>query len=290
MTLNDQKNVAGTVEWFDDRWYKIEKKLGTFDYYPSVTTKLNIVAKPFLAQWRGDIGNREADMRVFEAQERGKRIHSGWETMTRGGAVVFNPPMRPNFTEEQLAALRNEHTFIEVIRYQDEMYQLTKLQKFLDIVKPKIIASELIVYSDKFREAGTIDNVFEIEAGEYFVNGRTPLVLEGGLYIGDLKTGSMFDDNAYMQMAAYANAYNELTSVEPVGTIGIHTGAKTKTGIPGLGVFVRNHKEWRQDFNDFRSVSALWERKHKDDRPETFDLPTVITMKKGASTNEAAKA
>lgn len=277
---NGTKQEITTVEWFDDRWYKIAKKLGTFDFYPSVTTKLGIVAKDFLAKWRGDIGNREADLRLFEAQQRGTRIHSGWETICKGGAVVFNPPMRPNFTATDLEELSRKHTFIEVVRYQDEMYQLTKLQRFLEVVKPKIIASELVIYSDQYREAGTIDNVFEIEAGEYLVSGRTPVVLQGGVYVGDLKTGSVFDDNAYMQMAAYANAYEELTSVRPVGTIGIHTGGKTKTGIPGLSVYARNRAEVDQDFKDFRSVSAIWERKHKDDRPEQFELPTVITMKK----------
>lgn len=281
------KEKAGTVEWFDDRWYKIERKNQPTDYYPSVTTKLGVVAKDFLAKWRGDIGNREADMRLFEAQERGKRIHSGWETLCKGGAVVFNPPMRPNFDEAQLAALSNEHTFIEVVRHQEEMYQMTKLQRFLDEVRPGILGSEVMTYSDTYREAGTIDNVFQIEEGEYLVNGRTPLFLMGGVYIGDLKTGSMFDDNAYMQMAAYANAYEERTGVRPIGSLGIHTGAKTKTGIPGLAVYVRTREELDQDFKDFRSASAIWERKHKDDRPETFDLPTVLHMK-GASKNEAA--
>lgn len=287
MNTTVEKPMAQTVEWFDDRWYKINRKDAPPDYYPSVTTKLGIVAKDFLAKWRGDIGNREADMRLFEAQERGKRIHSGWESLTLGGAVVFNPPSKPNFTEEQLADIRAKHTFIEIIKYQEEMYQLVKLQKFLDEVEPEIVASELMTYSDTYREAGTIDNVFKIKEGEYFINGRNPVYLKAGVYIGDLKTGNSFDDNAYMQMAAYANAYFERTGIKPVGSLGIHTSAKTKTGIPGLAVYLRSSEEMEQDFKDFRAVSSVWERKHKDDRPETFDLPTVLS-RKGASTHEAA--
>jgi hypothetical protein len=276
------------VEYFDDRYYKIERKNVPPDYYPSVTTKLGVVEKPFLAKWRGDIGNREADMRVFEAQERGSRIHAGWEAMTLGGAAIFNPSKHPNFTDEEIADLKTRYNgVLEVIRYQEEMYQLMKLQRFLEVVKPKIIASELTAYSDKYREAGTIDNVFEVEEGDYFINGRSPLHLSSGVYIGDLKTGSMFDDNAYMQMAAYASMYAERHGVEPVGTLGIHTGAKTKTGIPGLGCYHRTKTEWKQDFQDFRAVSALWERKHKDDRPETFEIPTLITI--GGIANEAAQ-
>lgn len=275
-----EKPEVKTVEWFDDRWYKIPKKLGTVDFYPSVTTILGIIDKPFLAKWRGDVGNREADIRLFEAQQRGTRIHSGWETICKGGAVVFNPPMRPNFTATDLEELSRQHTFIEVIKYQDEMYQLTKLKKFLEVVQPEIIASELVIWSDVSRFAGTIDNVFRIEAGEYLISGRTPVVLQEGIYIGDLKTGSTFDDNAHLQMAAYAAAYEEQTSVKPVGTIGIHTGGKTKTGIPGLSVYVRNQTEWQKDFGDFKLAAELWKRKHSEDRPETFELPTVLHMKK----------
>jgi hypothetical protein len=276
------------VEWFDEHYYKVERKKGPPDYYPSVTTKLGVVEKPFLAKWRGDIGNREADMRVFEAQERGSRIHAAWEAMTTGGAIIFNPSKRPNFTEEEVAGLRTRYDGnLEIVRYQEEMYQLMKLQRFLEVVKPRIIASELVVYSERYCEAGTIDNVFHIAEGDYAINGRTPLHLSEGVYIADLKTGSMFDDNAYMQMAAYANMYTEAIGVEPVGTLGIHTGAKTKTGIPGLGCFQRTKAEWKQDFSDFRNVSALWERKHKDDRPDTFEIPTLITI--GGIANEAAK-
>jgi hypothetical protein len=267
------------VEFYDEHWYKVEDENGV-NYYPSVTTKLGIVAKPYLAKWRGDIGNREADMRLFDASERGKRIHDAWWTMTMGGAVIYNPTKHPNFTEEEITTLKAEHGGIfYIVKYQDEMVQLNKLAAFLRIVKPEIIASEVIVYSHKYKEAGTIDNVFRIKEGEYLINGKKPLYLVGGVYIADLKTGNTLDDNAYMQMASYAKMWEERTGMAVAGTFGLHTGSKNKTGISGLGVNSRTLSEVLTDFDDFRNVSKMWERNHKDDKPQTYEFPAIISFK-----------
>ena len=134
------------VEWFDSHFYKISYELEgkeLTEYFASTTTKLGIVSKPFLAKWRGDIGNREADMRLFEAQERGVRIHHAWYTMTTGGAVVYQPSQRPNYNDHEISELMDKYAAnVAIIRYQDEMYDLYKLSKWLEIVKPKILLSE----------------------------------------------------------------------------------------------------------------------------------------------------
>jgi len=284
--MSDVKQVTATmVEWFDDHWYKIVKD-GQTNYYPSVTTKLGIVAKPFLAQWRGDIGNREADMRLFESQQRGTRIHAAWEVLTLGGLVVYNPIQRPLFIPEQIKEFQEQYDgLVEVVKYQDEMFQLVKLKTFLDVVKPKIVASETIVYSETFRDAGTVDNVMEIEEGVYAVNGREKLKLPKGLYIVDLKTGKTLDDNAYMQTAAYKNAWEEMGKGTIKGTLILHTGSTNKTGIPGLGVPYRDSRECQKDFEDFRNVSSLWERKNAETRPTTFEFPSLLTIKEMTNAN-----
>lgn len=279
MTEKNGQTNSIVVEYFDERFYKRLKADGTTDYYPSVTTKLGVVEKPFLARWRGDVGNREADMRVFEASERGSRIHHAWYIINQGGVAIYNPPKRPNFTDADTADLMQQYEGkVVVVRYQDEMLDIWKLKRLTELMPFKVIASEATVYSDTYREAGTVDNVLKIEAGEYPVNGRKPLALAGGLYIADLKTGSAFDDNYYMQMASYANMWEETYGEKVAGTIGIHTGAKTKTGIPGLAIYHRNEEEWRADFKDFRAVSSVWEIKHREDRPQLFDFPALIKL------------
>jgi len=264
-----------TVEFHDDRWYRVGD-----EYYPSVTTILGIISRPFLAKWRGDIGNREADMRMFEASERGTRIHSAFETLIKGGTVVYNPPQRPVYTPDEINALTAKYDgFVEIVKYQDEALQINKLMKFLEIVKPEILASEVTVYSDSQRYAGTVDAVMKIKGGKYPVNGRVPLEIKGGVWIVDLKTGKSLDDNAFMQMAAYAGAHVELGGAEVAGTMVLHTGSSNRAGIEGLGVSVRTD-EMDQDFRDFQTAHQLWLRKNKNVQPKAFEFPTLFTLKK----------
>lgn len=272
------------VEWFDDRFYKIviEKQDGTVfsDYFASTTTKLNIIAKPFLAYWRGDIGNREADMRVFEASERGVRIHNAWYTMTINGVVLYQPFAHPNYSNEEIAAIQEENIGnVAIIRHQDEMYDLWKLKRWLDVVKPKVIYSEMTVYSLQHRDAGTMDNLFYIEEGDYDINGAKPLHLPAGLYVVDLKTGKVVDDNAFLQTADYAKCAEEMGLGEIVGTLILHTQASTRKGIEGLATVYRSKEQMEQDYQDFRLAAALWERKNANAKPDVFEFPALLTLK-----------
>jgi|SRR3990167_2175965 len=275
------------IEFFDDHWYKIslttpEDPDKTVDIYiPSVTTKLNIIAKPFLARWRGDVGNREADMRVFEACERGVRIHSAWNTLSTGGAVLYNPVKRINYSLDQIDEIATEYAGnIEIVRYQDEMMDVWKLQKWVEIVKPKMVASELPVYSLAHMDAGTADNIMDIEAGKYQVNGATALELPAGRYVIDLKSGKQVDDNAFMQTAAYAKCIEEMGRGEITGSLILHTGASTKKGIEGLATLYRTKEEMQEDYENYRLAASLWERKNKDAKPKTFVFPSILSLKK----------
>lgn len=277
--MNTETKIE-VVEFFDDRYYKIVRPGKLDDYFPSVTTKLSVVGKPFLAKWRGDIGNREADMRLFEAQNRGTRIHQAWNTLLTGGVAVYQNWKNPAHSKEEVTAFNEKYMGnVSLLPYQDEYLDLLKLYKFLEIVKPKIIASELTVYSEKYEEAGTIDNVFQIQEGEYLISGREPVVLPTGIYIADVKSGKSFDDTAYMQMAAYANMYTELTGTAIQGTLGLHTGGKTKSGIEGFSVYPHLAEEVTQDFQDFRHASNLWLRNNKTAKPRNFTFPAMLTLK-----------
>ena len=79
-------------EWFSEHWYKINKN--PVEYYPSVTTKKSEKAQPFLAIWRGDIGNREADLRMNESSESGTRQHNAFWAIANGGVVIYQPSNR----------------------------------------------------------------------------------------------------------------------------------------------------------------------------------------------------
>ena len=62
------------ISYFSEHWYQLDN-----EYYPSVTTILSIIDKPELRKWVGELGSREANFQMHEAQDKGKRIHHAWE-------------------------------------------------------------------------------------------------------------------------------------------------------------------------------------------------------------------
>ena len=266
------------VEWFNAHWYKVTQN-GNVHWIPSVTTKLGIIDKPFLAKWRGDLRNREADLRMEDAANRGTRIHYAWAAALMNGAVLYNPARNAVYTEEGIAEYRKKYKEVAIIRSQDEMWQIVKLQKQFNILKPKVVDVEKTVFDIEDSIAGTIDHVYYIGEGEYKVNGSKPLYLKEGLYIGDLKTGSVVDENVWLQIAPYLYCYEKMVGITCQGGLVTHTSAKTKAGIEGLATLFRSREELiDKDFPDYLHASKLWMRKHADDKPETFEFPSMITL------------
>lgn len=278
------------VEWFDQHWYKVQLPDGTTDYFPSTTTILGVTSKPFLAKWRGDIGNREADLRMVEAAERGTRLHNAWSIYCQGGVVVYQPHQRPIHTFQEIDEFRSLYADrVAILPTQEEMYQMTKLEKWYMTVKPFKTITESTVFSIRNRRAGTADNFLAIDEGEYKINGSKSLYLKKGLYVVDLKTGSTVDDDAYMQISDYASMLFEMAELgvewakelqdefkEIAGGLIIHTSAKTKNGIEGLATLLRTKEELQQDQADMQSISVIWQRKNRNSKPDVFEFPAVI--------------
>lgn len=279
MLPDTTKEPIVLVEWFDDHWYKVVKEDQTH-WLASVTTKLGILDKPGLARWRGDVGNREADMRMHSQGDRGKRIHWAWATALEGGAVVYDPWQNPVYTPEGIAELSAKYNGkIAVIRTQDEMLQIDKLRRQYVLMKPKVVAVELKVYDLETRDAGTIDSVHHFETGSYLVNGAKPITIMGGLWICDLKTGSWLGDEANYQTAKYLAMYEKMFGVKCAGTMITHTSASTKKGIAGLGTYIRTREQvFDEDLPMYAKIAAVWDAQHKDDQPETFQFPSCITL------------
>jgi hypothetical protein len=268
------------IQYFDDRFYKITHDDGLSEFYPSVTTKLNASPKPFLAKWRGDIGNREADHQMNDACEKGKRIHWACQLFLKGGIVIYNPYSIPNFTPEQIDALKQKGE-IFTIQDQDEMWQVSKFQKWITIVQPEIIAIESMVYNEQYKEAGTLDLLLKINEGKYCIAGKTPLELPPGRYVADLKSGGHYDESS-LQVAAYAEMVNNDPSNaehkdDVKGTLVIHLNSIVKTGIPGLSTYYRNQEEIKEDFQQYRHVAQVWEDQNKNAMPRLLEFPSIIT-------------
>ena len=266
-----------SISWFDERFYKITMKDGSIDYFPSVTTKLGALPKPYLSHWRGDIGNREADLRILEASNRGSRIHLAWQVFVKGGAIIYQPYKFTVHTQEELTQLEKDNNgLIAIIPTQDEMLACYKMQQWWEVVRPTLIESEQTVYSLTNREAGTLDTHLFIEEGEYLINGKIPLRLEKGNYIHDLKTGKVIGNEAYMQVSAYLKFAEERSLGKFMGALITHTQAKTRSGIEGLSTIFLNRDDIKRYYEDYRNVAKVWDSQFGTLKPKTLEIPTII--------------
>ncbi len=283
------------LEWFDIHWYRIEiedsKGKIEIRYLPSTTSKLSAMPKPFLSRWRGDIGNREADLRLYEAGDKGTRIHYASTVLAKEGAVVYNPYNHPNYTQDEIKQLQDEYfdRDVFILQDQDEMWQVAKFKQWLDVVKPEIIAYDKIVYDLDNNEAGTIDFIFKIKQNFYDVAGSKPFPLDGGYYITDLKSGKEIYDDNYLQVADYTKmACNQvINEAEVKGALIIHTNAtKTKKGIEGLTTKFSNMEKIEEDYRAYRHVAAVWETINTSAHPKMIEFPSLLTLRSGDVSND----
>ena len=272
-----QKEPIKQIQWFNDHWYKVTTPKGEIAYYPSVTTKLSASAKPFLAQWRGDIGNAEADKRMHDAGNRGTRIHTACQKFLTGGIVFYNPIGRPVYSADaimQELTKRNTKDYI-VLQEQDEMWAVYKFQKWIEAVQPEVLFVEAMVCSHEFKEAGTLDLLLKIKAGEYAIAGAKPLKLPAGVYVADIKSGKSISDESFMQVAAYANMVK--AEYNPIGTLILHlSNEKIRTGIQGMSTYYRSAADMVVDFRRFRNIATVWEDSNEDMVPKLFEFPSMI--------------
>jgi hypothetical protein len=257
-----EKPTVEQIEWFDDRFYRVLAPSGE-RYYPSVTSILSIVNKPFLSRWRGDVGNYEADRRMNHAAWRGSRIHDAIHQLLS----VDKEGRR--LTVEM--AGQNGHPY-----GQDEWLNIMRFKEFYDIFKPDVIGSEVVVYSVLHEFAGTCDLLCNLKAGEYKIGSRTKVQIpEDGLYIGDVKTGKSVDDDYHYQTAAYAFASEEMGFGTPAGTFILHTSAGTNAG---WNVHPRTKEQVSDDIDTFFAAQKVFNSKNPNNSPRFQKMPSSITL------------
>ena len=262
LAMNDKIKITA---WFDDRFYKVDD-----EFYPSVTTILNVAPKPFLAHWRGQVGNWEANRIMEEAMQKGSNVHLAINTILLGGQVVYEP--KNEAKERELHLSNNSKTIF--LQNQQEQLESYRFLQFLELVKPKIILTEAIVFNTQYKYAGTLDLLMEINKGEYMIAGSKPLKLEHGIYIADIKTGKQISNENYCQLSAYSMCLD----TKVIGGLVLHTNASTTKGIEGFQTHLRTADELENDFDKFLTYLKIYNFNPVE--PKVFDLPQVLLLKK----------
>lgn len=286
--LNSTHNISDVkqIQYFDTRYYKVQfehKKQLVEAFFPSVTEILNAYPKPFLAHWRGEVGNDRADQIVADALKLGSFIHYGAETLAKGGAVLFHPLQGSLYNEDDLNKLQKEHGELVLCRHQEEYVQLYRIWQFFNAVSPTKIDTEQTVYSVKHQYAGTLDLLLWIEEGDYAIAGSKPVHLETGYYVGDYKTGKGVSFTYLLQLAAYMEAAmegsDELRKHLKGGLIIHPNNNQTKNGIEGLKTTIVSRADQPEYFQGFMKTYEVYKLEKPVPTPKEFSMPSVLTYK-----------
>lgn len=231
----------------DNRFYSRNN-----DYYPSVTSILQFLPKgKFFETWLKDVGHN-ADIIVKKAADEGTQVHDAIERYLLGEKIEWlNKDGYSNYSL-------------------DVWKMILKFHEFWTNFKPILIESEMHLFSDKHKFAGTCDLVVEI----------------GGVrWLLDLKTSNSLHTAMDLQLAAYAEAWNE-TFEEKVERVGIVWLKSSKRGEDKKGKLMQG-KGWEvyeptrsieDNFKLFEHVHELFKLENPDPKPNSDQYPIEIQL------------
>lgn len=201
--------------------------------YQRVTATLDIIAKPFLFGWYKRVGEEVANRTLATRQAIGVHVHKLCELTLQG--QLFN-----------LGAYETE--------IQEDMKQFNI---FKEICKLKAEGLEQRVWSNKYGYAGTADFVGYYQSSKRFMTrGHEPKFNKPAFVIGDWKTGKAFYKTWWLQLAAYAMAFEELTGIKVEGVF----IARMRGGV--LRTQERTWKELAPEFKAYKHALALYKWEH----------------------------
>ncbi len=247
--------VVELAKTLTGHWYNVWKAKPNGDKgryvgaFPSATTILNAYPQSaHLTKWIAEQGWHESQRIKSEAGVAGTRIHHACDLLEAG------------------TTLQEKDYSVE------EWFKICSFVDWHRAHAPELIATEFPVFSPKGKYAGRLDRIYKI----------------GGLNVLlDLKSGSGIHDHFPLQVAAYAQAVEEITDLKVDLTAALQLGAANKDGyryVDYVGKADNPSSKWREHLKVFRHVQATWQydnygaRKNPKD-PPVLDLPPTLTLK-----------
>lgn len=234
--------IVDTLYTEDTRFRKITKPNGKVLYLPGITSILQHVKVDsyFLDNWKEEqserIGVLGKRLQLFLDAERGTRVHKAIERWNDGEDLDWKAN---GFTD-------------------DEWCRVHRYMQWEKEKKPKFLANEMIVWSEKYGYAGQCDGIADIGGYKFIV---------------DFKTGKDIYDGYKLQAAAYHNAYQEMTG-------------ETLDGVLILALAARTKKGWKEEiiggddlkyfFDGFVLHKKLFDWSRPDFKPEVECFPATF--------------
>lgn len=212
----------------------------TFDgnEYPTVTTILQVVSKPALVGWAAKSVAEEAVRRAKNGEPLDVRslAASPWRTRdAKGdiGSVVHS--VLESYAKGEVVAVSSVP--------EDARAHVSSLLEWLQEFKPDVLASEVTVFHEKPRYAGTFDAVMKLPSGKWLV---------------DVKTGKGVYREAELQLAAYRHADFIGRADGTRDVMPVVDGCRVLHVTPDTAELVEVHADDKA-YEAFLAAARLWE-------------------------------
>lgn len=233
------------VEIYDKRFYQVDEET----YYPSVTTVLSYFPKnKYFENWLKEVG-ANADIIVKKAADEGSAVHNAIEQLLLGKEIEwfdqFNSPKYP------LIVWRMINKFVE----------------FWETHNPTLIATEVFLYSDELKTAGTADLVVEID---------------GEVWLIDIKTSNSLHRSYDLQTAAYKACWDSIydRKIDRRGILWLKSSKrKPRDGyIQGKGWELKECTDYEKDIRIFKNIYELYMEENSKITPSNLEYPTTLKL------------
>ena len=229
----------------DSRYYRRNGQ-----YYPSVTYVLQSYPKgKHFEDWLKKVGY-SADWIVKKASEEGNAVHLMIEKYFKGKELNY----------------LNEHGYPKMDPHVWQMF--LKFVDFWETYQPTLIETEVHLFSDELKVAGTCDLICEID---------------DVLWIIDFKTSNHLQTTYDLQSAIYAKMYEECfgKTAERIGVMWLKSKSRgqDKSGkkLKGKGWEIyESTRSQEENLNIFKSVKQIFDLENPKHKPATTSFPTTV--------------
>jgi ATP-dependent exoDNAse (exonuclease V) beta subunit len=226
----------------DSRYYRRNG-----NYYPSVTYVLSYYPKgKFFENWLKQVGF-SADYIVKKAAEEGTQVHELAEEYLNGTEL--------NFLDERGRP-----------QYNPDVWQMfLRFVEFWETHKPTLIETEVHIFSDKLKVAGTCDLIVEIN---------------GELWLLDLKTSNQLQTVYELQTAVYGQCYEECfgKKIDRYGILWLKSSKRgsKKDKMQGKGwEVVESSRTFEENIDIFKTVKRLFDLENPTHSPVFTEFRTI---------------
>jgi hypothetical protein len=226
----------------DSRYYRRNGK-----YYPSVTYVLGYYPKgKFFENWLKQVGF-SADYIVKKAAEEGTQVHELAEEYLNGAEL--------NFLDDRGRP-----------QYNPDVWQMfLRFVEFWETFKPTLIETEVHIFSDELKVAGTCDLIVEIN---------------GELWLLDLKTSNQIQTVYELQTAVYGQCYEECfgKKIDRYGILWLKSSKRgpKKDKMQGKGwEIVESSRTFEENIDIFKTVKRLFDLENPTHSPVFTEFRTT---------------